>query len=1606
MSEQSAALAERGGAIGQRLAELAAERWPAQTAAALAPFARRYVAGVPPEDLEARSDEALYGAMVAHWRLGRQRSPGEAAVGVYSPEPERHGWESSHTVVDVVTDDRPFLVDSVVMALQRRGVQVHLIVHPILPTQRDAAGRWLGVEPGEGGRPEAYMHLEVDRCSDPAALEALRAEVAGALADVRAVVDDWGPMRQALRSAAAELARRPPPGGADELEEVQAFLDWVAQGHFVFLGYRCYELVGGDEPRLAPCPETALGLMRTAPSGPSARFDALPPASRRLAVGPQPLILTQASARSPVHRDSYMDYIGVKRFNEAGEVVGEERFLGLYASSAYHGSARRIPLLRRKVEAVLERAGYAANSHAGKALLHTLETFPRDELFQIGVDDLERIATAILHLQGRKRVRLLVRYDDWQRFVSCLVFLPRERYDTRNRRRIRELLEQALGASRSDFRVQLGDTPLARLHFVVRLPEPGLPALDVPALEQRLREAVRSWEDRLHEALLEAYGEERGNRLAEGYAEAFSAAYREDVEPRSAVADIARIEGLEAEAGLAMAVYRPAAAAADELRFRLLHSARPATLSDTLPILEHMGVQVVDERPYAVAPVGRPACWIHDFGLRWEGAGRIEPEAVAERFAAAFAAVWRRRAEDDGLNRLVLAAGLAWQEVALVRALVRYLRQAGLGFSQDYIEEALAAHPRLVALLVAAFHGRFDPERGDAERAAECTACFQEALAEVPSLDADRILRRLQAAVAATARTNYYAAGDGALALKLHPAAIPGLPRPVPWAEIFVYAPGVEGVHLRGGEVARGGIRWSDRREDFRTEVLGLMKAQTVKNAAIVPVGAKGGFVLKRPPPGGPGPEQVRAAYRAYIEALLEVTDNLVGGEPRAPARVVRHDGPDPYLVVAADKGTARLSDLANEVAGERGFWLGDAFASGGSSGYDHKGMAITARGAWQAVQRHFRELGRDVQREPLSVVGVGDMSGDVFGNGMLRSPCIRLLAAFDHRHVFIDPDPDPEAAYAERQRLFRLEGSSWDDYDRAVLSSGGAVYSRGAKSVALEPPARRALGIEAESLTPDELIQAVLRAPVDLLWNGGIGTYVKASSEGHAEVGDKGTDAVRVDAAQLRCRVVGEGGNLGLTQRARVEYAAGGGRINTDAIDNVGGVACSDYEVNIKILLAEAIAAGELDGTRRDALLAEMREEVAGRVLETCAAQTEALSLSAAVAAEEGAEHAELIRRWEREGTLDRELEGLPGDDALAERTAAGEGLLRPELAVLHAYAKIAAQGALLAGDLPGEPAMERWLLDYFPRPLAGRYPERIRAHRLRRELIATAAANRVVDRMGPAFFHRLERKAGAGVEQATRAWSCAGELLAIDEHWAALEALDGRIAAAVQTRLLLRARALHEHATLWLLRNHGPAAGAETGAMAARLRPQIERLAEALPGLLPAEERARAAAERQRLEGEGVPAQLAGRAAVMPALYVVLDLLKVAEAAGAEPLAVAGCYYGLVEALGLSRLRRALVALAPGDGWQQRFRDGLQADYDLQVRGLTAQLLRVHGAEPEAVERFLAERAPAVERLRGVLAELDGAPAPSAAMLAVAVQELKALVQLGDARRPAANR
>ncbi|MEU4027128.1 NAD-glutamate dehydrogenase [Streptomyces anulatus] len=1608
-------------------------------------YLQRYYLHTAPEDLSGRDPVDVFGAAASHYRLAENRPQGTANVRVHTPTVEENGWTCSHSVVEVVTDDMPFLVDSVTNELSRQGRGIHVVIHPQVTVRRDVTGKLIEVLSGGPGLPknangrkgakgdkaelphdalvESWIHVEIDRETDRADLQQITADLLRVLSDVRETVEDWGKMRDAALRIADDLPGEPLDDLADEeVEEARELLRWLAADHFTFLGYREYELKDSDA--LAAVPGTGLGILRSDPHHSedeahpvSPSFDRLPADARAKAREHKLLVLTKANSRATVHRPSYLDYVGVKKFDAKGNVVGERRFLGLFSSAAYTESVRRVPVIRRRVAEVVEGAGFSYNSHDGRDLLQILETYPRDELFQTPVDQLRSIVTSVLYLQERRRLRLYLRQDEYGRYYSAIVYLPRDRYTTGVRLRLIDILKEELGGNSVDFTAWNTESILSRLHFVIRVPAgtelPHLTDADADRIEARLVEAARSWADGFQEALTAELGEERGAELQRQYGHSFPEGYKADHSPRAAVADLVHLETLkQGEKDFALSLYEPVGAGPGERRFKIYRTGEQVSLSAVLPALQQLGVEVVDERPYELRCADRTHAWIYDFGLRMplaNGNGGYLADDARARFQEAFAAVWKGEAENDGFNALVLGAGLNWRQAMVLRAYAKYLRQAGSTFSQDYMESTLRNNVHTTRLLVSLFEARMSPGRQSA--GTELTDGLLEeldgALDQVASLDEDRILRSFLTVIKATLRTNFFQhTEDGTphsyVSMKFDPQAIPDLPAPRPAFEIWVYSPRVEGVHLRFGKVARGGLRWSDRREDFRTEILGLVKAQMVKNTVIVPVGAKGGFVAKQLP--DPSVDRDAwlaegiAAYRTFISALLDITDNMVAGEVVPPADVVRHDEDDTYLVVAADKGTASFSDIANEVAVAYGFWLGDAFASGGSAGYDHKGMGITARGAWESVKRHFRELGHDTQTEDFTVVGVGDMSGDVFGNGMLLSEHIRLVAAFDHRHIFIDPNPDAATSYAERRRLFDLPRSSWADYETGLLSAGGGIHPRSAKSIPLNSHVREALGIDpsVSKMTPADLMQTILKAPVDLVWNGGIGTYIKAVSESNADVGDKANDAIRVNGEDLRAKVVGEGGNLGATQLGRIEFARSGGRINTDAIDNSAGVDTSDHEVNIKILLNGLVRDGDMTVKQRNKLLADMTDEVGALVLRNNYAQNVALSNASAQAPSLLHAQQRFMRRLERDGALDRALEFLPADRHIRELLSNGKGLSQPELAVLIAYTKITAADELISTVLPDDPHLQKLVHAYFPSELRERFPEAVEGHALRREIITTVLVNDTVNTAGSTFLHRLREETGASIEEIVRAQFTAREIFGLSRVWDAVEALDNKVAADVQTRIRLHSRRLVERGARWLLGNRPqPVAIAET---IEGFRDGVARVWDELPKMLKGADLDWYHSILDELTAAGVPDELAVRVAGFSSAFPALDIVAIADRTGKDPLEVAEVYYDLADRLRITQLMDRIIELPRADRWQSMARASIREDLYAAHAALTSDVLSVGNGSSTPEERFLAwesKNAAILARSRSTLEEIQGSDAFDLANLSVAMRTMRTLLR-----------
>ena len=1594
----------------ERIVE-AARRTAGKRPATYERFLRAYYHGVAEEDLAAREPQYLAAAALDHLDFGRVRARGRPLVRAFSPTLARNGFVSPHTLVTVVTKDMPFLVDSLGIVFSRAGIGVHLIVHPVLDVGRDARGRLRSVNTADSDAQswESWQLFEIDRQLEPQRLREIERQLLATLGDVRAAVSDWTTMRRRAREIASELRVAGAQLPHAEARDARALLAWMDDNHFTFLGYRHYRLRRGrGHDLLVPTPHSGLGILRAPRSGvPAPNSVALRGELRRRAREPSLLVITKANSIATVHRATYLDYVGIKTLGARGEVTGEHRFLGLWTSSVYRLSPRDIPVLSHKVGTVIEDFGLVADSHDAKAVLHVLETFPRDELFQATVGELKHIVRGTVNLYERDLVRVFVRRDVFERFYSCLIFVPRDRYNTEVRTRIETILLRELGGGHVETQVQLSESTLARLHCVVHAGAEGLRAIDVARIERTVADATTTWADRLRAALAQRMDEAAALATAKRYAGVFPAAYTESVAAPEALADIADLEALEREPQqLRLSLHRPPRQKPERMHLKIVKLGDPLPISDLLPMMENFGLRVIAERPYELAWPGGGGAWIQDFELEHRDGTRIDIERIDTLFRDAFVAAWCGDVENDGFNRLLLAAGLSAREIVVLRACCRYLLQTGVTFSQAYMERVLVGNAGIAKNLVRLFALQLDPQlpQRARRRAERVVTAIHRALDGVGSLDEDRILRAYLNVVLATLRTNFYqrdahARDKSYLAIKLDPQRIPDLPLPRPLFEVFVYSPRVEAIHLRMGYVARGGIRWSDRREDFRTEVLGLMKAQNVKNTVIIPMGAKGGFVVKRPPSAGPAEMQreVIACYQTFMRGLLDLTDNIVSGQVEPPPRVVRRDGDDPYLVVAADKGTASFSDIANAIALEYGFWLGDAFASGGSAGYDHKKMAITARGGWECVKRHFREMGTDIQRSHFSVVGIGDMSGDVFGNGMLLSRHILLKAAFNHQHVFLDPAPDARAAFAERARLFALPRSSWEDYAADKISRGGGVYPRSAKAIALSREAQSMLGLAAASATPQEVIRAILRMPVDLLWNGGIGTYVKASDESNLEIGDRANDAVRINGAELGAKVVGEGGNLGLSQRGRIEYALRGGRLNTDFIDNSAGVNTSDVEVNIKILLQPLLQAPRARVTlaARNRLLARMTAEVSELVLRNNYLQSQALSTLELHSPARLAEYQHVIRVLERTGELNRAVEFLPQDEELVERRKRGLGLTRPELAVVLSYGKIWLSNHLLESDVPEDPYLSNELTRYFPAPIRRRFAPEIARHRLRREIIVTATTNSLINRMGPAFVLRTQEDTGAAPARIARAYTAAREIFDMRTLWAAIEAVDNRISAQLQYAMMYETSRLLRHMTYWLLLERRQELQIDRAV--AELRGGVRELAASIVGCLTGIRRDHYHEAFERYEAGGVGAELARRVAELDALNAALDIVELAAGAGTRVAQAAHVYFDVGTRIGLDWLYDQVEQLPVEGPWQPIARTEMRSGLLRTHRRVAERALGRHrtGSPHALVDAWLDSAQEHVAYWWNMLGEMRASGSADFATLSVALESVRKLAE-----------
>ena len=1592
-------------------------------------FVRTFYANVPPSDIAQKSADNLYGAAASIWQFAQKRKPGRPKIRVLNPVEKEHGWRTSHTIIEILIDDMPFLVDSVTAELNYQGLTVHLIIHPIVNIVRDKSGKLLdctGAPNGESGdgKRESFMHFEVNEQTDPARIAHITARLERVLGDVCAAVEDWPKMCGVAADILEDLRAHPPKLLLEDVKEAEAFLEWINDDHFTFLGYREYDHVGTGKAQKLKAAPGALGVLRDAERSIIERWadnEPLPSDIRAFMRQPQLLMLTKANQRSTVHRRVHMDVIGVKKFDAAGKVVGERMLVGLFTSAAYSRSPIHIPLLRQKVANALTRAGFPPSSHDAKALAHILENYPRDELWQIDADTLFNNAMGILHLQERQHTALFVREDPFQRYLTAMVFVPRDRYDSNLRKKLAVILEERFEGSLVAFAPEFStESVLARILYIIKAGPSGFPAYRLDEIEAALREAARSWSDKLRDALVEVKGEGSGLLLFERYGDAFSLGYREQHEPEAAVVDMEHIDEVRQTGELGLNLFKQSEDAADVVHLKIYHDATSLPLSDVLPMLENMGLKVVGEEPFEISyryGDGTGAVWIHDFSMQTRSGAGVDLKTVREKFHQAFARVFNESVGDDGFNKLVLGAGLEWRDIVILRAYCKFLLQARIPFSQPYMEETLANNPELARLIVDLFHARFElhpKSRAKAikSKAIQLSRDIAAALDNVSNLDEDRIIRRFANAVEATLRTNFFQSDKAGeekayLSFKVDSRAIDDLPEPRPMKEVFVYSPRMEGCHLRGGDVARGGIRWSDRREDFRTEVLGLQKAQMVKNAVIVPVGSKGGFVCKRlPAPTGDGAadreatmSEVIACYSTLMDGMLDLTDNLSGGKVVPPKDVIRYDGDDPYLVVAADKGTATFSDIANGISGAYGFWLGDAYASGGSAGYDHKKMGITARGAWESVKRHFREIGRDIQREEFTTVGVGDMSGDVFGNGMLLSKHTKLIGAFNHLHIFVDPDPDPAKSHAERRRLFRMARSNWADYNAKLISEGGGVFDRKAKSVKVTARMKALFAIDKDEVTPNELIRSLLKSEIDLLWFGGIGTYIKSSRESHADADDRSNDALRVDGKELRCKVLGEGANLAITQLGRIEYARARGRLNTDFIDNSAGVDTSDHEVNIKIALNNAVAQGEISVDQRNELLEDMTGDVARLVLNDNYLQTLAITLAEARAPELLDSQWQFMRTLERRGLLDRSIEDLPNDEEMADRFADGQGLTRPEYAVTFAYSKLALYGDLLSTDLPDDPYLAGDLARYFPELIRDRFADHIAGHRLRREIVATYVTNSLVNRVGATFVHNMEQLTAAGPADIARAYVVARDAFDLRPIWRSIEALDNKVPANLQTEMTIEVATLARRMTLWFLENLSRPISIQ-GAIS-QYSAGISKLVAHMPEIVAEDDYNAMAVRTATLAAERVPEELSSRIASLEVLPAAGDIVRIAASSGVPVVDCGRMYFAIGARLGIDWLRHAARRIHTETEWEAMAVTAIVDDSYSHQSELTTQIFDTAGkgklnqrAASGLIEMWLDGHDGAVARSHQLVDEMRAEDQVDLAMLTVANAQLRALL------------
>ena len=1561
-------------------------------------FVRHYFYSVPFDDMHEREIADLQGSVHAHWELGAVRKPDQSKIRIYNPDPERHGWQSVHTILEIVTHDKPFLVDSVSHLLNRMGLLIHLIIHPVFTVARYKTGKVQGItaisENLKDGVQESYLHFEFDRRVDKQQLNEIKREVEFVLTNIESAYADWSAMRERALECATQIELEHKRNNIDDSDDQAAFCRWMEDGNFAFLGYCELNCVTKNELQLDE--QSILGVLHNTDD----INTVLPAEGFGCNARDRQLLVSKANARSPIHRPSYMDLITMPKYDGDGRWLGMCVFVGLFASTAYNRSVKYIPLLRNKVNYVVEKSKLPYESYDSRILINIIDNYPRDNLFRIANDELFEDAAKIMELQERQRVTVIIRRDWYGRFCAVLVYLPRDRYNRDLRVRIQDILLDSLQGTSAQFDATFTESVLARINYTIHT-TPGLDQKHTnKQIQERVEVATRMWSDHLKTALFQRFGETKRIAFMNKYSAAFATSYQEEFSARTAAADMDRLETLSEYCNTRVFFYRPLTHTGGQVHFKIYNYLNPVSPSDALPVIENMGLRALTERPYQVKPADGTTLWIHDYTLQHSTGLEFDPDDVRAEFEEAFLKIWDGSAENDGFNRMVLIAALTWREVVVLRAYCRYLKQIGSQYSESYMIETLTLHPHTTQRLLALFKCMFDPSLNSRESEVKDHIHFVESgLERVKSLDEDVILRSFLNAITSTLRTNYYRThSEGQplpyLSFKIDSARILRMPDPRPMFEIFVYSPRVEAIHLRGGKVARGGLRWSDRREDYRTEVLGLVKAQLVKNAVIVPVGSKGGFIVKQPPADRKAlSQEVIECYRTFIRGMLDITDNLVAGKIVHPQDVTIYDDDDPYFVVAADKGTATFSDIANDLSHEYGFWLGDAFASGGSAGYDHKGMGITARGAWESVKRSFRELGKDIQSSDFTVVGIGDMGGDVFGNGMLLSRRIKLVGAFNHLHILIDPGPDPEKSFVERERLFQSSGLTWKDYNQKLISKGGGVYDRSAKAIKLQPQAQEALGISDSSLTPNELINAMLKAPVDLLWNGGIGTYVKASTETHDDAADRTNDSVRVNGSELRCRVIGEGGNLGFTQLGRIEFSLNGGKCFTDFIDNSGGVDCSDHEVNIKILLDDVVNSGDMTGKQRNKLLEEMTDTVSEYVIADNYQQTQAICLTALNSVDSLEEHTRFIRELERAGELNRELEFLPDSESLEERANDGNGLTQPEISVLLAYAKMTLYQKLLDSDFPEDLYLRNDLKQYFPQVLVNRFEESMFNHRLKREIIATYATNNMVNRVGPTFAFRIRQLTSADFPDIARAYTVVREIFGMQEFWEEIEMLDNKVDARTQMNMLLFANGLIERGTMWILRHC--VLPVDIHKTVDLYRTGVKELAESLPTPLSKNDQKTMELQTKEFVAHKVPKDLAKKVAGFIPLSAAMDVVNIANDTSKSVSYAGGVYFEVGTHLNLMWIRDQIATLNVSNLWHQIAKSRLRDEIHGQQYEITRDIVEKKdmGNPHDVVVDWIKSKTLAFRRLSELIEELKVSGSSDFASLSVAISEVQSL-------------